>query len=155
MYLADRVAILDRGRLMQLGTPEALYRSPATRFVAEFLGHTTLVSAEVLEASPQRIVVRMLGTVLELGDRQHAVRAGTTAAIGIRSEAIRLVSEQRQGAIPGIVTQAAFLGDHLEYVVDVSGTSLTAVMPVGSVPRLGERAAVWIEIDPHGIVLVP
>jgi len=155
MYLADRVAILDRGRLMQLGTPETLYRYPATRFVAEFLGHTTFVSAEVLEASPQRIVVRMLGTVLEWGDRQHAVRVGTTAAVGIRSEAIRLVSEQRQGAIPGIITQAAFLGDHLEYVVDVSGTSLTAVMPVGSVPRLGERAAVWIEIDPYGIVLVP
>lgn len=155
MYLADRIAILDRGHLIQVGTPEGLYRHPASRFVAEFLGRTTFIPAEVLEVRPERVVLRALGTVIEMVDGKSAVRAGTTTALGIRSEAIRLVPESRQGACRGVVTQTAFLGDHLEYVVDVSGTRLTAVMPVNSALRVREGASVWVEFDPEGIVVLP
>jgi iron(III) transport system ATP-binding protein len=155
MYLADRIAILDKGHLIQMGTSEVLYRHPATRFVAEFLGHATFVPAEVLAVDPRRTVVRTLGTVLELTDGHSTVHPGTTVALGIRSEAVRLVTEKREGAVPGTVTRFAFLGGHLEYMVEISGVRLAAVMPQGSAPRLGEGAAVWVEIDPHGVVLLP
>ncbi len=155
MYLADRIAILDRGRLVQVGTPEVLYRHPATRFVAEFLGRTVFVPAEVLDVDPLRTVVRALGTVMELADGLGTSRKGTTASLGIRSEAVRLTPDKREGALRGIVTQSAFLGDHLEYVVEVSGVRLVAVMAYGSAPRLGEGASVWVEVDPLGVILLP
>ncbi len=155
MYLADRIAILDRGRLIQVGTPEVLYRHPATRFVAEFLGRTSFVPAEVLDVRPHRTVVRALGTLFELADGVGAVRPGTTAALGVRSEAIRLVPDQGQDGLRGVVIQVAFLGDHLEYVVEVSGTRLTAVMPAGAAPRVGDGASVWVAIDPRALVLLP
>ncbi len=155
MYLADRIAILDRGHVIQVETPEVLYRSPATRFVADFLGHTTFVPAEVLEVRAQRILVRALGTVLEVGEGRNAVRPGTRTALGIRSEAIRLVPEHHPGSISGVIMQAAFLGDRLEYIVRVSETYLTVLLPAGSAPRFGEGAHVWMEIDPRGVVLLP
>ncbi len=155
MYLADRIAILHQGQLIQVGTAEGLYRHPATRFVAEFLGHTTFVPAEVLDADPRRTVVRTLGMVLVLVDGSSTVQPGTTVALGIRREAVRLATDKREGTVQGTIRGWAFLGDHLEYDVEISGVRFVAVLPQSSAPRLEEGAAVWVEIDPHGAVLLP
>ncbi len=154
MYLADRIAILEVGRLIQVGTPEELYRSPATRFVAGFLGRTTFVPAEVLAVDGYRVTVRALGTVLELPDRRD-LRQGAVATLGIRSAAVRPVHGPKPGTPQGVVTHVAFLGDHLEYVIDVAGLRLTSIVTQSSSLPLSKGMSVGIEIDPRDVVLLP
>ncbi len=155
MYLGDRIAVINAGRLVQVGTPEVLYRRPVNQFVAEFLGRTTFVPAEVLEVNQGRTVIRALGSVIELSESSGMLRSGTAVQLGIRSEAIRLVAQGRRGAPRGVLRQLAFLGDHFEYVVDVAGVHLTAVTTQDPGVPLKEGALVSLEVDPHGVVLFP
>ncbi len=154
MYLADRIALMDRGRLLQVGTPETLYRRPANRFVAEFLGRTTFVPAEILSVDDHRTVVRALGAVLEVPVGARDLPPGAAAALGVRSEAIGLAAGVCGGAIQGILIQSVFLGDHAEYVVQVGGVCLTVEMQEPK-DRFREGAPVSVTIDPHRVVLFP
>jgi len=154
MYLADRIALMNAGQLMQVGTPETIYRRPATKFVAEFVGRTTFVPAEILSVDRDRTVVRVLDTALEIPDGARDLRPGAAAVLGVRSEAIRLTADVRAGAIEGVLTLSAFLGDHFEYVVRVGGARLTVEMQEPQ-DRLQEGTAVSVTIDPRRVVLFP
>jgi iron(III) transport system ATP-binding protein len=155
MYMADRIAVMNVGRLIQVGTPEALYRRPANRFVAEFLGRTSFVPGEVLDVDHVRTMVRALGAVMELPGGSGTLRRGAGAVLGIRSESIRLSPDLRDGALQGVLIQSAFLGDHFEYVVEIGGVRLMAVAVQDSGVRLREDAPVAVSIDPHGVLILP
>src|SRR5690606_30027142 len=80
LFMGDRVAVMNAGRLEQVGTPEELFSAPATRFVAEFMGHTDFLPGEVTAEGiltevglvPQRLALP-LGTPVELAVRADDV----------------------------------------------------------------------------------
>jgi len=147
--LADRIVVMRDGRVVQQGTPEAVYRHPASPWIARFLGLTNLLPAALLE--PGWVSTPLGRLRVERTDRWES---GTSATLLIRPEAAR-PGEGEVNPIAGVVRERAFRGGHYRIVVECAqGTRLALEWPSGpSVPRPGE--GVRCHLDPSGMALLP
>jgi spermidine/putrescine transport system ATP-binding protein len=147
LTMSDRIAVMHQGRVEQLGTPEELYERPTTRFVADFIGTTNLLSGSVESMEGSTAVVRLAN-----GDACRVVapdlRAGESVELSIRPESIVLKASNGTKA-PGVeplkahVEQVAYLGGSVQYQVRTGGGLAITVMA----PKVGERHAVGSEVD--------
>jgi iron(III) transport system ATP-binding protein len=120
--IADQVAVMNKGRLAQLGAPRELYRQPADRFVAEFVGLSNIVPAEVVEATEAGAVVRVFGQTVR---SRRPPRQANGASLVLRPEALR-VDKAGAAGVPGHVQTLAFVGPLVRYTIAVhDGTVLT------------------------------
>jgi iron(III) transport system ATP-binding protein len=161
--LADQVGVLHEGVLVQLGTPEEIYSSPATLFVARFTGLAGELEVRVVGpgSAAGHVEVRPVGID---GARPADVRLAPGAGEGglceptapgvlaIRPTAVRLCDAESETArLVGQVADTAFRGRHYELVVDLPGGSrLTGVVSERRVPR---GTAVGVELDASGCIL--
>ncbi len=113
MAISDRIAVMDRGQVVQDGTAQQLYYRPATEFVARFIGRTNLISARVLSAN--EVEVEGLRIALATGRA-----AGTGIRLVVRPEMIELAA----GTGPGRIEQRTFLGEKTDYQVRLGSAAL-------------------------------
>ncbi|MCY0934418.1 ABC transporter ATP-binding protein [Streptomyces sp. H34-S4] len=127
MTMADTVAVMNGGRVEQLGAPAELYENPKTTFVANFLGTSNLIEAEVLEAGAADVVVSSAGTKLRVPAARCSTtpRAGGKLLVGVRPEKISLVhvdAEDTIGAgrnrVAGKIAASSFIGVSTQFVID-------------------------------------
>ncbi|MFE1549318.1 ABC transporter ATP-binding protein [Streptomyces sp. NPDC058718] len=127
MTMADQVAVMNGGRVEQLGAPADLYENPQTTFVANFLGTSNLIEAEVLETGGADVLVTAGGGKLRVpGDRcTSAVRQGGKVLVGVRPEKISLAHADDAGSIAdgrnrvtGRIVDSSFIGVSTQYVVN-------------------------------------
>ncbi len=126
MTMADQVAVMNGGRVEQLGAPAELYENPRTTFVANFLGTSNLIEAEVAETGADVVVTAGGGKLRVPGDRcTDAVRQGGKLLVGVRPEKISLTHADDAGEIPdgrnrvtGRIADSSFIGVSTQYVVN-------------------------------------
>ncbi|MEV3971921.1 ABC transporter ATP-binding protein [Streptomyces sp. NPDC050698] len=127
MTMADTVAVMNGGRVEQLGSPADLYENPRTTFVANFLGTSNFIEAEVDAKNGEEIVLKAGGGKLVLpGARCSAPTAtGGKVLVGVRPEKISLTHADDAGEIPegrnritGRIADSSFIGVSTQYVVD-------------------------------------
>jgi len=146
MTMADTIAIMNHGRIEQLGPPEELYERPQTAFVAGFLGISNLLSADVVGANRVR---------LDDGTELDADVAGRTGrvAVGVRPEKISL---DRNSGLRGRVAETAYVGVSTQYVIETTAGPLSAVVQ-NSAPRSGALRvgdAVTVAWAPEAVFVV-
>jgi ABC-type Fe3+/spermidine/putrescine transport system ATPase subunit len=146
--VADRVAMLDRGRLLQVGAPESLYHAPATRAVAEFVGRAALVPAE---RAGERVRITIDGVALEARARQQETAAGALLAV-LRPESLVLAEDERAPSWRGEVVARRFAGGHVVYRVKLGGGVEVEVMGDGTGAREGARTGVRLAGVPVAVV---
>ncbi len=124
MTMADTIAVMNAGRVEQMGAPTDLYENPATTFVANFLGRSNLIAGRVTGRSGDHAVVDVQGRKVALPvARVHA--DGDAVHVGVRPEKISLTLQgEDAGAeglntLEGVVTDASFIGVSTEYLVRV------------------------------------
>jgi len=134
LSMSDRVAVMSAGEVQQIATPEEIYRRPANRFVAEFVGRVNLLSGRVAASERGRVA-------LELGDgRKLWIDTGDTIAeqaeltLAVRPEALRMEDASTtllngSNALEANVESVAFLGDHYQYEVRAGSLLLTVQTP--------------------------
>jgi iron(III) transport system ATP-binding protein len=120
LAMADRMAVLTRGRIGQVGTPEEIYRDPRSAYVANFIGETNIVAGEVIETRQGFALVktaagRMVGRITD-PDWQPA--PGESARLSIRPEAWRMHEESGDNAVAGTVAERAYLGQRIQYWIE-------------------------------------
>ncbi|MFI9305965.1 ABC transporter ATP-binding protein [Streptomyces triculaminicus] len=129
MTMADTVAVMNAGRVEQLGAPADLYETPRTTFVANFLGTSNLITADVLGTAGDDILLRAGDTKLSLPATRCTApaRTGEKLLIGIRPEKITLTHADDAGTIAdgrnrvtGRIAQSSFTGVSTQYLVDSS-----------------------------------
>ncbi|MGQ5223755.1 ABC transporter ATP-binding protein [Streptomyces sp. yara] len=127
MTMADCVAVMNAGRVEQLGAPADLYENPRTTFVANFLGTSNFIEAEVDSTSGDDIVLKAGGGKLVLHRARASAPATTGGKIlaGVRPEKISLTHADDAGGIPesrnritGRITESSFIGVSTQFVVD-------------------------------------
>ncbi|MEV5273669.1 ABC transporter ATP-binding protein [Streptomyces werraensis] len=127
MTMADCVAVMNAGRVEQLGPPADLYENPRTTFVANFLGTSNFIEAEVDSTSGDDIVLKAGGGKLVLHRARASAPATTGGRIlaGVRPEKISLTHADDAGDIPdgrnritGRITESSFIGVSTQFVVD-------------------------------------
>ncbi|MER7520196.1 ABC transporter ATP-binding protein [Streptomyces sp. NPDC126499] len=126
MTMADQVAVMNGGRVEQLGAPADLYENPRTTFVANFLGTSNLIEAEVVETGGDVLVTAGGGRLTVPGERcTPDVRAGGKLLVGVRPEKISLAHADDAGEIgagrnrvTGRIVDSSFIGVSTQYVVN-------------------------------------
>ncbi|MFS7879146.1 ABC transporter ATP-binding protein [Streptomyces asiaticus] len=126
MTMADTVAVMNGGRVEQRGAPADLYENPGTTFVANFLGTSNLIEAEITDKSGGDLVLSAAGGKLALpADRCSApVRTGGKLLVGVRPEKITLAHAEDAGSVPegrnritGRIVDSSFIGVSTQYLV--------------------------------------
>ena len=132
MTMSDRIAVMEGGRILQVGSPEEIYERPGTRFVASFIGHTNLLDAKVAEVRPNgRVIADCSGTRLECRTG-HELDAGAPVTLSLRYEKIDVGPASPGEATgrahrEGRVLQKTFMGNMVRLRARLaSGLILTA-----------------------------
>jgi iron(III) transport system ATP-binding protein len=122
MTLSDRVVVMNQGIIEQVGSPLEVYRSPNSRFVADFIGRANFIEATVADSRPGELVVETLGQSVRLIGTPEVYAAGARVTLIARPEMIQIRPE---GGLQGVVRQASYLGNLVDYTVDVGGKLIT------------------------------
>ncbi|MBB4303232.1 putative spermidine/putrescine transport system ATP-binding protein [Rhodobium orientis] len=130
MSMSDRIALMNEGRIEQLGAPRELYFSPKTAFAADFLGNSNFIEATVSEVSAAATRCRLSGGEELLAPRRDGVRQGDAVRLMVRPEHIRLIGGD--GAAEDNVLTASslgptFFGDALEIRAQIADGSEVSV----------------------------
>lgn len=155
LSLSDKIAVMDRGELLQLGTPAEVYEIPASRFVAQFLGLSNFLQGQVVDVSNGNARVRIGDYVAPVRARGDT-RPGSEAVVSVRPENL-LVSRASQEGIAGQVVTTSYLGSIARYHVTIPGQTGEVIVdehaPLGS--RLFHHGeAIWIQLRPERAVIV-
>ena len=136
LSMADRIAIMESGRVVQIGGPAELYRKPANRFVAEFLGETNLIPATVANAGGSQIELktgagtlhalaapRPGGTGTSPGSPASASppASGSRVLLSIRPESLRLAPAGAPNSLPATLLDSMYLGEMIQHTVELPG----------------------------------
>ena len=147
LSIADRLAILKDGKVMQVGSPRDVYQTPNSQFVAEFIGETNFVQATAASQG--------LETAFGALQTDHKVESGTVVC-SLRPEAIRVVdSPAAQNGFSGTRKETVYLGEVAQHKIKVSDNLVLRVTEVN--PRhLGEVGDVLhMSVDPCDVVPLP
>jgi spermidine/putrescine ABC transporter ATP-binding subunit len=148
LAMSDRLAVMAAGRLEQVGTPEEVYRQPATRFVAGFIGKANLIACSI-EPTSDGSRVTAGPFVLDLPERHEP----GSAIASIRYEAVGVEPAGASG-VEAIVRDVVFLGDGRELILDADGATVVARVAgsaSGSFAR-GDRVA--LSIDTSNVAII-
>ena len=147
MNMSDRIAVMNHGVIEQLGTAEELYRWPASRFVADFVGQINLLPGTVVGVEGDRVVLETVGALVR-APKQDRFRRRAEVSIGIRPELFRTVdgsAQEGMNVLAGTIAGRTFAGNLLHVYVDLGdGTQVVLearpqdpIGEVGSAIRLG------------------
>jgi putative spermidine/putrescine transport system ATP-binding protein len=144
MALGDRIVVMRKGEIAQIGTPRAVYFAPENRFVAEFVG-----AANLIEAACNGTTLALPGGTLPVAN--GAIHGPTIAMI--RPEAINIVPAERASLV-GLVDSVSFLGDRQRVLISAAAAKvITADVPNAIALAAGDR--VGLAVEPAAIRLLP
>lgn len=143
MAIADRIAVMKRGGLVQTGPPRELYEHPRTEFVARFIGGTNLLSCRVIKSNGRQTIILPGGA--EVGGvnldgvslRQGSVQADETAMLSVRPEDI--VLNHHAGGVEAKIEEIVYLGNVVYYTLSGGGEDLRVQAVPGETFEAGER----------------
>ena len=150
LALSDAIAVMNHGRIVQFGSPEAIYRSPADDFVARFVGYANAIPVRIAQGC-----VRIEDGGCALATPHVGLEGAATAFI--HASAVVLKAEMSDGPnrLLCTVVDTAFMGDHVEYVLRQEvGLQLKARTPV-DVPVFARNAVVAAFLPPEKLIIVP
>lgn len=131
LAISDRVAVVNDGRIEQVGSPEQVYREPATRFVAEFVGDTNLLSGTVSATDPPQMTFE--GHTLSLPPDAD-VSLGETVTLCVRPEAFEIRTDGESAGLPARVNSVEFTGDSYRVHCQVEDRSVLLTTRVTNPP---------------------
>ena len=158
MTLGTRLGVMNHGRIAQIGTPSDIYESPATRFVADFIGSVNMFEGQVSDegADSLRIECTELGCTVR-AERTVSCTRGATVWTAIRPEKINLSRQPpaasappgtAENAVRGTVREIAYMGDMSIYLVQIdSGRMMRVTLPNvmrGAERPLAREESVWL-----------
>jgi spermidine/putrescine transport system ATP-binding protein len=149
MTMADTVAVMNKGKIEQMGAPAELYELPKTRFVATFLGQSNLFDGTVSSSTASTVSVKVGALSLDVPAARSAVKSGEIT-VGVRPEKIAItrkkpaVSATRTLIGPGVVVDTSFTGVSTQYLVDVPGLSQLTVFEQNDGDIVKAGTEVWL-----------
>jgi iron(III) transport system ATP-binding protein len=145
MTTADKIAVMNGGRVEQLGSPQEVYDAPRTEFVARFLGGSNILRGKALDAT----TVSFAG--VPLACTGAALAAGSDAAVSIRQHEIGIANgpaEPSGNAVPGTVVRNVFLGNARDYIVETKDGSQVRITAEPA-SDFASGTPVWLKLPPQ------
>jgi spermidine/putrescine transport system ATP-binding protein len=133
MTMSDRIAVMDQGVVLQVGTPTEIYEQPATRFVADFIGETNFLQCKVTACENDKATV-VLGDRLQIqAECDDHLTAGQEGSVVIRPEKINIYATKPAASsnidtiFPGEIVEAVYIGTDTRFTVKLDSTIMVNV----------------------------
>lgn len=153
LAMSDRIVVMNKGRIEQVGAPSDLYERPLTKFVADFMGFQNIWSGLVVDEGPEFSRVRITGSDLDVRVRRAAGDSslGSAVHVAFRAAQVRLTRRPNDGlenGVRGLVLSSSYLGSSANVLMDVNGLKLRMQLAEDETgrPRMpvpGERLDVY------------
>lgn len=161
LVMSDLIAVMNEGRIAQLGTPRELYETPASPFVADFIGRTNLLQAVVAESTGDGSLLRLPDGQVLHSDRPQSAPAGSTVDVSIRPERISVIrgQESRPGLVNALTAEIetrSYAGPITRYRVRLRNTESIVMVetpPDRSAASVDEGEEVTLEIASEDVVV--
>jgi spermidine/putrescine transport system ATP-binding protein len=128
LTMSDRIAVMDQGRVLQVGAPTVIYERPNCRFVADFIGEANFLDGRVVEAAGGLATVAVAGGAMAVrGLAQAPVLAGQAVTVAVRPEKLRLSPErpaESANAFPAVVDEVTYIGSDTRVVIRLGEADL-------------------------------
>ncbi len=159
LTMSDRMAVINEGRVLQIGSPSEIYNFPREKFVAEFIGDTNFLEAEVIRTKAESATLCFQSGMEISLSADNALTIGDTVTVAVRPEQAILTGTARDASIRGVVRNMVYMGTHTHYIIKISDDSeFTAYVqnlrghepqfPIGSeVGIVFEESAMQILLD--------
>jgi putrescine transport system ATP-binding protein len=150
MTLASRIGVMNRGEIVQIGTPTEIYEFPMTKFVADFIGSVNMFEGQLVEDLPDRARIRSdeLGGIIYV---DHGISSAPSATVwaAVRPEKINILRQPpentAENCVKGVVKEIAYMGDVSIYLVKID-TGKTVRVTLPNVERLSDDERIlWDE----------
>lgn len=142
LTMSDRIAVMDAGKLVQVGRPADIYRHPKNQFVASFVGESNLIDAEIVQKRGTTVTLKNRAGYVFQAESRDAVDVGRVTVL-VRPERIALFDEAAPNTIPATVTSALFLGETLRIEVRIDGGETLLIRCTDTarrpLPSVGDR----------------
>jgi ABC-type Fe3+/spermidine/putrescine transport system ATPase subunit len=119
--MSDRVILMNRGRIEQVGPPEELYDAPRTRFAAEFIGEANVIPGEVVGVSGEIAAVQVAPGIVFQARTIDPTAAGTRVQVVVRPERVALLRQSEKACVAGRIVERVFSGDTVRFAVELDG----------------------------------
>jgi spermidine/putrescine transport system ATP-binding protein len=151
LSLSDRIAVMNQGKIEQIGTPSQIYEHPRTPFVADFIGDTNLFSGEIAAVDPDcvRIITKSGLSIVVKRFEDTPTELSQAVIVSVRPEKIQLSlypPNLPTNCFEGRLSNVMYLGTHVNYVVELTnGVTITVLQPntFGSLPDRDKPIYVW------------
>jgi iron(III) transport system ATP-binding protein len=159
LSMADRVAILRGGKVMQMGPPRELYDRPANRFVADFLGETNFLSAVIVGKENGQVVLECPAGRLRSSVLPADLPATGNVTCSIRPEAIRVAdaadwTPEGLNVLPATRRDVVYLGEMAQHHLSIAGDVKVTAFELNPRPISGDAREAQITFDPSDVVIL-
>jgi spermidine/putrescine transport system ATP-binding protein len=133
LTMSDRIAVMNEGRILQLGTPSEIYERPRTRFVADFIGQTNFLEVGVTGGDGTAVDVDLPGSGPLRARMPDVIQPQGRMTLAVRPEKISLLADLPVGEVPGSnaltgrLDEVVYVGNHTQYLVRLSGGQMLTV----------------------------
>jgi spermidine/putrescine ABC transporter ATP-binding subunit len=150
MSISDRVAVMNQGRILQVGTPQDIYFRPKNIFVATFIGKSTLLQGKVVKKDADRVVVDVGGEARIAGKlaSDSGIKEGDDAVLVIKPEDFTVDPPgEPYNAIEGVVEFSMFLGSFTQLRMSVANQNLKVFIDPKKEVKPGSKFVIYVKID--------
>ncbi len=149
MAMSDRIAVMNRGHIHQVGSPIEIYRRPADSFVAGFIGLANFLKFDSAKIEEKKAIVTLFGGQIVLEVAPPVKKEGELILV-VRPSDIDVYDKPVENSAEGVIKRATFLGDMVDYLVEVQGQKLRVQDRPRRIYSQGEK--VYIKIN-HGVLV--
>jgi len=157
LAIGDKIVVMNRGRVIQIGAPTEIYFKPKARFVADFIGTINLLKATVAKVTEEEIVLSLGPSTLLLasGSEETSVREGQEVTLSVRPESVQVSKEkpaQGLNILEGEIRDAIFMGSITRYFLRAANLDLIADVQGSDAPLKGN---IYVGMDRSKLHIVP
>lgn len=154
MVISDKIVILNKGRILQKGTPSEIYGNPANKFVAEFIGTTSFIPGEITSFNGEDVILKLEGG-FELKGHCQRSEIGLQAEAALRPENISFCSASEKGdnIFQVKVGRVSYTGDAYDYELDLQGYPIRARGQTNQRHEVGENVTIHVTPDATPVLL--
>jgi spermidine/putrescine transport system ATP-binding protein len=161
LTMSDRIAVMSKGSVLQIGDPITLYARPANHFVADFIGESNFISGVVASIDDRQVQVQVGEVLVSVEAGEVLLPLGQEATFSIRPEKLRLApgSEAQPSALAGIIEEVIYIGTDTRYIIALAANQSVTVRvqnSCGVIPdeyKKGDAVKVyWLPEDAHLLI---
>ncbi len=158
LNMSDRIAVMNKGTILQIGSPAEIYNEPADLFIASFIGDRNIIQVTVVEKDGDRVTIRIGNNVIKVRCSNKAgcdLKAGDKAYLAVHMDKMKICCEQSPDTLKGKVKSIHYAGSQIRIEVDVDGSDFTVIEYQENECQFGPGETVWLSWEATGGVLLP